>query len=170
RCEVPATASAQPQSEMRFRSGGYVRSRANVFPGSFCSANSRCGASSQISVNIITPRGIIKAKTTSCCFLGQLYRNLPVGGPFDATSGWVGCSNTIGERRLKGGFAIPDAGILLGRLSLPSVGGSEADDRRTLVVVACPVAFLGGPGPQRFVNSSRVRLSLFRRRRRSWRR
>ena len=94
----------------------------------------------------------------------------PGRGRFDATSGWVGCSNTIAERRLRGGFAIPDAGILLGRLSLPSVGGSEADDRRAIVVVACPVAFLGGPGPQRFVHSSRIRLVLFCRRRRSWRR
>src|SRR5687767_1148368 len=85
----------------------------------------------------------------SCYFRGQFYRSLLSGGRFDATSGWVGCSSTIAKRQHKGGFPIPDAGILLGRISLPRVGGPETDDRRRLVVVARPVASLGGPGPQR---------------------
>lgn len=43
-------------------------------------------------------------------------------------------------------------GFSLGGVSLPHVGGSEADDRRALVVVACFVASLGGLGPQRSVH------------------
>ena len=63
---------------MRFRSGGYARSRANAFPSSFCSVNLRCAALCPISTNIITPKETIKARATNCCFLAQLHRNLPV--------------------------------------------------------------------------------------------
>ena len=60
----------------------------------------------QVSVGINTARGTIKDKTASCCFLGQLCRNLLAGGRFDATSGWVGCSSAVDERRDKGRRAI----------------------------------------------------------------
>src|SRR5215203_2640637 len=129
---------------MRFRSGGCVRSKANACPNSFFSVNPRCAAPWPTSANIITTRGTIRAKATSCCFLGQHHRNLPDRERLDAGSDWVGCSSTITTRRHKDEIAVPDAGILSGGVCLPHAGGSEADDRRGLVVVACPVASLGG--------------------------
>src|SRR5262245_58373482 len=83
--------------------------------------------------------------------------------------GWA--AQVLSQRGgIKDGIAVPDAGILLGGASLPHAGGSEADDRRALVVVACPVASLGDFGPQCSVHRSRVRLAHFRGRRCSRRR
>ena len=79
----------------------------------------------------------------------------------------MGCSSTITGRRPKSGAADPDAGSLLGGISLPGVSGPEADDRGALVVVACPLTAVGGLGPQRVIHSGRVCLALFRRRWRS---
>ena len=60
----------------------------------------------------------------------------------------MGCSSTITGRQHEGGAADPDAGVLLGGISLPGVSGPEADDRGALVV-ACPHTIVGGLGPQR---------------------
>jgi hypothetical protein len=83
------------------------------------------------------PRGTFKAKTTSCCFLGQTHAEFPIEGRFDAGSDWADCSSIITERRHKVG-PDPDPGILLGGISQYDLGGPEADHRGALVVVACP--------------------------------
>src|SRR6266851_727987 len=91
-------------------------------------------------------------------------------GWFDARSDWVVFSGTITERRHKSAAADPDAGILLGGISLPGVSSPETDGRRAVVVVACPLTFMGGFGSERPVYNGRVRVALFGRRRRSRRR
>jgi hypothetical protein len=108
--------------------------------------NPHCAVPWPTSANIITRRGTIKAKPINCCFLDQHHHDLPAREQFDARSDWVGCSSTITTRRHEHGIAIPDAGILLGGVSLLHAGDPEADDGGGLVVVACPVASLGGLG------------------------
>lgn len=73
----------------------------------------------------------------------------------------MACSSIITGRRHKGAATDPDAGILLGGISLPCDSGPETDDRGALVVVACPLTFMRGLGPQRSVHHGRVCLALF---------
>jgi len=61
----------------------------------------------------------------------------------------VGCSSTITEKRHEDWAADPIAGLLLGRTALRRFGGSEADSRRALVLVASSTSVMGDLGAQR---------------------
>jgi len=100
------------------------------------SAKAPCATRLGISAIITTPRGTIKAKTTSCCFLGRSQAEFPIEGRLAAGSDWADCSSIITERRHKVG-PDPDPGILLGGISLYGLSGPEADHPGPLVVVAC---------------------------------
>jgi len=55
-----------------------------------------------------------------------------------------------------------EEGILLGGIYLPCARGPETDDRGRLVVVACPLTFMRGLGPQRSVHNGREQRSFVR--------
>src|SRR5882672_1830532 len=50
-------------------------------------------------LSCITPKEIIKARTTHYCFLEQIHQDLLAEGRFDASSDWVVCSGTMTEKR-----------------------------------------------------------------------
>ena len=73
------------------------------FPGRAAYGQAPCATRLRISAIITTPRGTIKAKTTSCCLLGRTRAEFPIEGRFDAGSDWTDCSSIITKRRHKVG-------------------------------------------------------------------
>src|SRR4051812_42383199 len=112
---------------------------------------------------MITKNGIIRAKAISSWFL-ELYSPKPrLTRTFAVSSGWVGCSNTITEKRHEDRApADPRGWLLSGWMVLPGDGDSEAHDRRALVLVAGSAPPRGGVGPQHFIYSGWLRVAFLR--------
>jgi putative transposase len=117
----------------------------------------------EISSYIITKNETIRAKAISSYFL-ELYSPKPrLTRTLAVRSGWVGCSSTITEKRHEDRAAAdPSVWLLSGWIALPRGVGSEAHDRRALVLVAGPPSPLGSVGSQPPIYSGRLRLAVLR--------